>query len=85
MEMLRCMCMLTGSGRLADITRYASDSLRMLRNNLNTPDYIKKVDAFFEYAKHDPDQRRQNLDVSKTKYAEVDHVAEFLKREYYVE
>ncbi|CAI9629592.1 unnamed protein product [Alternaria burnsii] len=73
---------------------YASDSLRMLRNNLNTPDYIKKVDAFFEYAKHDPDmcqsldecgQRRQNLDVSKTKYAEVDHVAEFLKREYYVE
>ncbi|KAH8634688.1 hypothetical protein IG631_10088 [Alternaria alternata] len=66
----------------------------MLRNNLNTRDYIKKVDAFFEYAKHDPDmcqsldecgQRRQNLDVSKTKYAEVDHVAEFLKREYYVE
>jgi hypothetical protein len=55
MEMSRCMCMLTGSVRLADITRYTSDSLRMLRNNLNTPDYIKKVDAFFEYAKHDPD------------------------------
>jgi len=30
--------------------------LRILStNNLETPDYIKKVDAFFEYAKHDPD------------------------------
>ncbi|KAL1794257.1 hypothetical protein ACET3X_007678 [Alternaria dauci] len=73
---------------------YASDSLRMLRNNLNVPDCIKKADTFFEYAKYDPDmcqsldecsQRRQNLDVSKAKYAEVDHVAEFLQREYYVE
>jgi predicted metal-dependent hydrolase len=41
--------------RHANSLRYASDSLRHLQNNLNTRDYIKKVDTFFEYAKHDPD------------------------------
>ena len=45
-------------GRRVNSARYASDSLRMLQNNLNTPDYIKKVDAFFEYAKYDPDMVR---------------------------
>jgi len=40
----------------ANDARYACDSLRILStNNLETPDYIKKVDAFFEYAKRDPD------------------------------
>jgi len=40
----------------ANDVRYASDSLRILStNNLDTPEYIKKVDACFEYAKHDPD------------------------------
>jgi len=40
----------------ANDVRYACDSLRILSiNNLETPDYIKKVDAFFEYAKRDPD------------------------------
>ncbi|KAI4914904.1 hypothetical protein J4E90_004940 [Alternaria incomplexa] len=78
-----------------NVTAYACDSLRILStNNLETPDYIKKVDAFFEYAKRDPDmcqsldecgQRRQNIkDPSKVKYNEVDHVANFLKREYYI-
>ena len=44
--------------------RYACDSMRILStNNLETPDYIKKVDAFFEYAKRDPDMvsRRHTL------------------------
>ncbi|KAI4667505.1 uncharacterized protein J4E79_002193 [Alternaria viburni] len=78
-----------------NVTAYACDSMRILStNNLETPDYIKKVDAFFEYAKRDPDmcqsldecgQRRQNIkDPSKVKYNEVDHVANFLKREYYI-
>ncbi|KAI4676089.1 uncharacterized protein J4E84_009706 [Alternaria hordeiaustralica] len=78
-----------------NVTAYACDSMRILgTNNLETPDYIKKVDAFFEYAKRDPDmcqsldecgQRRQNIkDPSKVKYNEVDHVANFLKREYYI-
>lgn len=38
-----------------DVDRYACDALRDLENNLHTPDYIKKLAAFFEYAKHDPD------------------------------
>jgi len=35
--------------------RYACDALRNLKNNLHTSDYIKKLAAFFEYARHDPD------------------------------
>ena len=34
--------------------RHGCDEVRNLNSNLNTPDYIKKVNAFFEYAKHDP-------------------------------
>jgi hypothetical protein len=37
--------------------------MRILRNdNLHTPDYIKKADAFFEYAKLDPDMVSLALD-----------------------
>lgn len=35
--------------------RHGCDEVRNQEVNLNTPDYINKVNAFFEYAKYDPD------------------------------
>jgi hypothetical protein len=58
--MSKCKCFAMNYRRRANGTSYASDSLKMLHNNLDTPDYIKKVDAFLKYAKHDPDMVRSS-------------------------
>ncbi|KAI1673288.1 hypothetical protein L13192_00035 [Pyrenophora tritici-repentis] len=71
---------------------YACDALRNLKNNLHTPDYIKKFAAFFEYARHDPDMcqslqecgdRLRKINAYTDDYDEGNHIYEFLKREYY--
>ncbi|EFQ94382.1 hypothetical protein CFE70_000916 [Pyrenophora teres f. teres 0-1] len=71
---------------------YACDALRNLKNNLHTPDYIKKLAAFFVYARHDPDMcqslqecgdRLRKINAYTDDYYEGNHIYEFLKREYY--
>ncbi|XP_014555901.1 hypothetical protein COCVIDRAFT_38460 [Bipolaris victoriae FI3] len=77
----------------ARVVAHGCDEVRNQEVNLNTPDYINKVNAFFEYAKYDPDmcqsvdecgERLSNADTSTSGYNEFDYIYEFLKREYYV-
>ncbi|EUC51366.1 hypothetical protein COCMIDRAFT_79590 [Bipolaris oryzae ATCC 44560] len=80
-------------GIQARVVAHGCDEVRNQEVNLNTPDYINKLNAFFEYAKYDPDmcqsvdecgERLSNADTSTSSYNEYDYIYEFLKREYYV-
>ncbi|EMD97094.1 hypothetical protein COCC4DRAFT_198182 [Bipolaris maydis ATCC 48331] len=75
------------------VVAHGCDEVRNQGVNLNTPDYINKVNAFFEYAKYDPDmcqsvdecgERLSKAGTSIGGYNEGDYIYEFLKREYYV-
>jgi hypothetical protein len=46
--------------------RYASDFMRSLDANLNTQDYVKKTNAFFEYAWYDPEIVREPRNLKDT-------------------